>query len=117
MKLVTCLLLILLAPATLADRQWFYDVSVRETVIDDSKFGQCMARLRSVDIPGALPNCKAGYVTFDCAAELEGSSKSVNSKKYDIATISLLAKRKAAFLVTDEKTINGYCYVAQARLI
>lgn len=101
----------------MADRQWFYDVSVRETVVDDSKFDQCMARPHGVDIPVALPNCKASYVTFDCAAEFEGSSKAVNSKKYEIAVISLLAKRSVVFLVTDEKTVNGYCFATQARLI
>lgn len=109
--------MILFAPVTLADRQWFYDVSVRETVVDDSKFDQCMARPHGVDIPVALPNCKASYVTFDCAAEFEGSSKAVNSKKYEIAVISLLAKRSVVFLVTDEKTVNGYCFATQARLI
>lgn len=117
MKKLCLLLLILSAPVSVADSKWFYNVSVREVLLDDVKFGQCLARVRGIAIPERLPLCKADYVTFDCAAELPGSSKSVNSKKFDMANIALIAKRDVAFLITDEKTINGYCYVTQARLL
>ena len=117
MKQLLALVLLLAAPLAAADRQWFYNVGVREVVVDDSKFGQCMARVRSADIQAGLPSCKASYLTFDCAAELEGSSRAANTRKFELATVALVAKRDVAFLVTDQKTINGYCYVEQARLL
>ena len=114
MKKLCLLLLILSAPVSVADSKGFI-TWVREVLLDDVKFGQCLARVRGIAIPERLPLCKADYVTFDCAAN-PWSSKSVNSKKFDMANIALIAKRDVAFLITDEKTINGYCYVTQARL-
>lgn len=118
MKKIFLALSIALTSAAHAEQAWFYNIQVRETIVDSDRFGQCMLRLKnSVDLQSKLPSCKPNYLTMDCGAELPGASKTANLKKFEIAQISVVARRKVAFLVTDDQTIDGFCSVRQARLL
>ena len=118
MRPILLLIMATLCPLATAEQAWFYNIQVREAIVDTDRFGHCMIRLKnSVDIQAKLPSCKASYVTMDCGGELPGASKSTNAKKFDIAQISVVARRPVALLVTDEQTVDGFCSVRQARLL
>ena len=115
--LCTAVLLMISCGAT-AETRWVWGVKVWEASMDTSRFGQCFIRLYpSVDLPSILPACKAEYIIFDCAAEFEGSSKTSNNRKFEMALVAQLTQQKTSFLVNDQKTNGGYCFAEQVRLL
>jgi len=89
--------------------------SVSGTIVDTSGFGQCAAYI--VPSPDSIvAGCKPGVVTFDCGAELTGSSRSTNVLKFDQALAANALGRAVRLTITDDKTIDGYCFVEQIRL-
>ena len=101
-----------------AGTSWIWGIKVWEASMDTGLFGQCFIRVYpTTDIQASLPTCKAEYITFDCGAELEGSSKSTNKTKFDMAMVAQLTQQRTSFLVNDEKTINGYCFAEQVRML
>ena len=118
MRILVFLLFFAAAVPTHAAQSWILGVRVTETLVDTSRFGQCMVRLgNDVDIPSYVPLCKAKYVTFDCGAELPGSTRINSLEKFDSAKMAHALKRKVSVLVTDNQTINGYCLATQIRVL
>ena len=108
----------LLCNTAVAETRWIWGIKVWEASMDTSRFGQCFIRVYpSTDIQATLPSCKAEYIMFDCGAELEGSTKSTNKTKFDMAMVAQLTQQRTSFLVNDQKTINGYCFAEQVRLL
>ena len=118
MRTLLFLLIVVAAVPSHAAQNWIWGFRISETVVDTTRFGQCMVRFGSdVDIPSYVPLCKAQYVTFDCGAELPGSTRINSLEKFDSAKMAHALKRKVAVLVTDEQTINGYCLAKQIRVL
>ena len=100
-----------------ADSAWIRKVSGSEVIIDSSAFGQCMVRFASdVDVQSYLPLCRTGHITFDCGAELPGSTRINNLEKFEVAKTALALGRKISLLITDDQTINGFCFARQIRM-
>ena len=100
-----------------AGQSWFRGVDITKTLIDSSRFGQCMVRLAdSVDIQSSLPLCKPKFVTFDCGAELPNSTRINSLIKFESAEMAHALSRKVTLLVTDSQTINGYCLATQIQV-
>lgn len=118
MRTLIFLFVVTVAIPTHAAQSWIWGFRIWETVVDTNRFGQCMVRFASdVDIPSYVPLCKEQYVTFDCGAELPGSTRVNSLEKFESAKMAHALKRKVAVLVTDDQTINGYCLVKQIRVL
>lgn len=85
-----------------------FNTDVTRILVHGSLYGQCMARVTE-DIPSLLPNCNAHYVTFDCGAELPGSTRMNSSEKFNVAKTALVMGRSVFIEVIDDQTINGFC--------
>lgn len=117
-KLILVLTTMFLCSTAVAETRWIWGIKVWEVSMDTSRFGQCFIRVYpTTDIQATLPSCKAEYIMFDCGAELEGSTKSTNKTKFDMAMVAQLTQQRTSFLVNDQKTINGYCFAEQVRLL
>ena len=89
-----------------------FNTSVTRVLVHSNYFGQCMAQVTE-DIPSLLPNCLGGWVTFDCSAELPGSTRLNSSEKFNVAKTALLMEKSVYLEVVDNQTINGYCLAAR----
>lgn len=106
-KLMLSLSLVLASAQAWSDSVAF-KTDVTRVLVHSSKFGQCMARVTE-DIPTRLPSCNSGWVTFDCGAELPGSSRMNSSEKFNVAKTALVMGRSVYLEVIDDQSINGYC--------
>lgn len=106
---------LLISMTASADVGFIKLATVTGTLVDTEVAGICGAYIS----PGPeteLPACKGQFVTFDCNAELSGSSRSVNMMKFDQAVAANALGRAVRLYFTDDKTIDGYCFVEQITL-
>jgi hypothetical protein len=80
----------------------------RVSVIGNDNFGGCMAQL-AVGPESKLAGCLKGYVTFDCAAVLEGTDPVRAYRMLDQAQLALAGKRQVMVYFRDDKTVDGAC--------
>lgn len=110
--------LVLTAAPSHADQRWIWGVRLSEIAVDTQRIGQCFVRLPpDVDIPSYLALCKSTYLTFDCGAELPGSTRMNSLEKFESAKLAHALERRVALLVTEDQTISGYCNVRQIRVL
>ena len=89
MRFTLLVVLCLVSVSSQAAQSWIRGADIKETLVDTNRFGQCMVRLQSsVDIPSYLPLCKSQYLTFDCGAELPGSTRINSLEKFESATVA-----------------------------
>lgn len=118
MRFLVIVFSLAIAAPSHAAQSWLWGYRISETIVDTNRFGQCMVRFhKDLDIPSFFPLCKAQYLTFDCGAELPGSTRINSLEKFESAKMAHALKRKVAVLVTDSQTINGYCFVRQIRVL
>ena len=100
-----------------ADSAWIRKVLGSEIIVDSSAYGQCMVRFSAdVDVQSYLPLCRPGHITFDCGAELPGSTRINSLEKFDVAKTAIALGRKISLLITDDQTIDGFCLARQIRM-
>ena len=114
-KILLAFFIVLFPTIATADVGLIKQAKVTGTVVDTDSFGICGAYIT----PGPeteLAACKSGLITFDCNAELAGSSRSTNMMKFDQSVAALALGRAVRVFFTDDKTINGYCFAEQITL-
>ena len=81
---------------------------VNQIIIDDSRYGGCMARL-SVNPATSLAGCGNWYVTMDCLAAFPESTKSVAAQKLSAAQLAYVTRNNVKVNVDDTRKANGFC--------
>jgi|GEM_PF-2110684 len=88
---------------------------VQETLLDATKFGQCMVKIdRDVRGPtnGACRGTKSGsHLTFACDGSIQ--NKAMAEKMFEATQVAQFASRRVRFEVDTAQTIDGYCLVTR----
>ena len=110
MKVTTNLLAFLVCvgialPVT-AETAFFNTTITRVLVTGDDEFGGVVRPQAALS--DSL-QCNNTWATMDCAGVL--GSRAAGNKKFDTAQLAVLLKKKIGLTVTDDKKINGWCYV------
>lgn len=88
--------------------------TIKEILVDDSRFGGCMVWI----VPGpetlTLDNaCKSSYVSLDCAGNF--GSKSSGQAKLQSAQLAYVMGQSINFYVDSTKQHNGFCVATNAQ--
>lgn len=105
--LILMTMTVFLAPQANAATAFFNATISRVIVSNDDEFGGCMVR-PNVSMEDSL-DCRT-WATMDCAGVL-GGSKAEGQRKFDTAQLANVLKKRIGLTITDDKKINGYCYV------
>lgn len=114
LRVIVSLTVLMASAQAWSDRAMF-TTDVTKVFVHSSLYGQCMAKVKE-NIPSLLPSCNGGFVTFDCGAELPGSTRMNSSEKFNIAKTALVMGRSVRLEVTDDQSINGYCLATRIDL-
>lgn len=88
----------------------FLQAKVTRTLIHDTLFGKCMARLdKMANTASNAPDCPSVWVTFSCDGTY--NSKDIAYRKLDIAQKTEITDGQMIVYVDDTKKHNGHCYV------
>ena len=79
-------------------------LSVQRLLVDEDRYGGCMARLTGFNSP---PGCAPSWVTFDCEG-LHGSKEAAR-RTLEAAQIAFALEKPIYVVVETTETINGYC--------
>jgi len=113
-------LIITLAIATIAFSSNLFaakasiDAKVTRVLMDDERYGQCMAQL-DVLIASSGLDCPSNYVTLSCSGDF--STKDIAYHKFENAQMSLALNKRIKVYIDDTKKHNGYCYAYRVVLV
>lgn len=93
----------------------YFSTPINQVLVHSSLMGQCMA-LTDVDLSTELPGCSQGWVTFDCGAELPDSTRINSWEKFNVAQNALITERQVLLGVTNDQSINGFCFAFRVDL-
>lgn len=106
-KIVLCLLLAAITPASHATVVFVNASVVRTLVADEDRFGGCMAKLDKVLASFGL-DCPGTWVSFSCSGTF--TPKDNAYRMFDSAQMALALGKTVAVQVDDTKKHNGNCY-------
>ena len=89
----------------------FLTASVSKTLIDDSDYGGCMAKLSPIPSSVGLNCGSSGWVTFSCTGDF--NAKEVGNQKFEAAQLAMITGTRVLVRVFDTKKHNGYCYASR----
>ena len=115
-KLVILFASLIVSSSALAAEGWLKSQGVRQILLADGLYGECMIRLADSPQSIGLDCPSPPWVTVDCAASLAGNSRSLANNKLNIAQLAYIARKKIDVKVTDAKKINGFCYAVRVDL-
>lgn len=101
--------LALAAEVALAAEAWVNSARVSRTIVDNEKYGGCMAYLSAKNNQLACSN----WVTFDCEGLLEGNTKAIAKLKFDAAQLAFVTQNRVKVLIDDNRKINGQCFASR----
>lgn len=95
------------ASAVNAATGWVQNAQVTKVTTHHERFGGCMAFLNKKN---SSLDC-SNWVTFDCAGDLDGNTKSAGNRKFNTSQLALVTGNKVKAQITDSQKINGQCFV------
>ena len=99
---------LLVIPLQVSAATAFFNSKItRVLVTSDDEFGGCMVR-PAASMSDAL-DCRV-WATMDCAGAL-GGTKSEGNRKFETAQLANVMGKNVGLTITDDKKINGWCYV------